>query len=71
MNDPVRKIGRMFVCVCVSFLNECILFAIIAASGVGNGRGAEGLASALFWFFVLSIPVISITCYYTWKFTKK
>lgn len=69
--DPLRNIGRVFVCLCVSFLNEWVLFAIIAASGIGNGRGAEGLAAALFWFFVFSIPVISITCYYTWRFTKK
>ena len=70
--DPLRNIGRVFVCLCVSFLNECVLFAIIAASGVGNGRGAEGLAaSALFWFFVFSVPVIVASSYYTWRYTKK
>lgn len=69
--DPLRNIGRVFVCLCVSFLNECVLFAIIAASGVGNGQGAGGLASALFWFFVFSVPVIVASSYYTWRYTKK
>lgn len=69
--DHLRTIGRIFVCLCVSFLNEWVLFALIAGSGIGDGRGVEGLAVALLWFAILSFPVIFFTCYYTWRFTKK